>query len=307
MKPFAFAVAVATLTASLILTPVSAASTPSGLYSGYCGDTYTVQPQDYLAKIASACGSSIADILTLNPEITNPNLIYPGQVLRLTGNAPDTYTTTYIPYQNPTAATTYSGSAQVSLSSIYAQAGNQVTVSVSGYPAYEPIDFRLGLQGETYQVVYDGTTDAYGNASQAITIPSYAQAGENWIVDVPTTGEKDVVDVTSHTIYITGYVSSTSSGYAQVNLSSTQVTAGSSVTVQVSGYPANADIDYRVGLRGEKYSLVYDGSIASDGTASATITIPSSATAGQYWVVEVVTTSQVNIVDLTSHTIYITS
>jgi nucleoid-associated protein YgaU len=48
--------------------------------------TYTVQAGDTLASIASReLGDPLAwfDILQANPQIKNPDLIYPGQVLEL--------------------------------------------------------------------------------------------------------------------------------------------------------------------------------------------------------------------------------
>lgn len=46
------------------------------------GQTYTVQPGDYLAAIARRLGTTVAAIVQLN-GIANPNLIFPGQVLRI--------------------------------------------------------------------------------------------------------------------------------------------------------------------------------------------------------------------------------
>lgn len=45
--------------------------------------TYVVQYGDTLGKIAARIGSSVADILAVNPQIWNPNLIYVGQVINL--------------------------------------------------------------------------------------------------------------------------------------------------------------------------------------------------------------------------------
>ena len=54
-----------------------------------CGATYTVQPGDYLTKIARLCGVSYSDLLHANPTIINPSLIFPGQVLKVpSANSP---------------------------------------------------------------------------------------------------------------------------------------------------------------------------------------------------------------------------
>ena len=70
---------------------------------------------------------------------------------------------------------------------------------------------------------------------------------------------------------------------------------------------ANAQIDYRIGLQSQAFSLVYDGQTDAYGSTNQTITIPSGAVAGQYWTVLVITTSLKDITQVTSHTIYITN
>ena len=308
MKKMSFALLAAVMVTALLFTPVAASSSSAALASVNCGDTYVVQPLDYLTRIASYCGTTVANILALNPQIVNPSIIYSGQVLRLTSDVPVPYWPTYNYYTTP--YTTYSGYARVSLSTTRAAVDSDVTVYVSGFPANAQIDYRLGLQGDTFSVVYDGVTSSTGTDSQVITIPSGADPGEYWVVQVLTTDRKTITQVYSSPIYITGYSYynyTTYSAYAKVSLSTTQTTAGSEVTVYVSGFPANANIDFRLGLQGEAFSVVYDGQVGAYGSTNQTITIPSGATAGQYWVVFVTTTELKNITSVTSHTIYITN
>ena len=52
------------------------------------GSTYVVQPGDTLKIIAARAGITIEGILAANPQITNRNLIYIGQVLTLPANTP---------------------------------------------------------------------------------------------------------------------------------------------------------------------------------------------------------------------------
>ena len=51
------------------------------------GGSYTVQPGDTLSGIASRHGVSLTDLLAVNPQITNPNLIQPGQQINLPAGA----------------------------------------------------------------------------------------------------------------------------------------------------------------------------------------------------------------------------
>jgi LysM repeat protein len=50
-----------------------------------CGETYIVQRGDTLAGIAVRCETSVADLLAVNPQITNPSLIFAGQRINIPG------------------------------------------------------------------------------------------------------------------------------------------------------------------------------------------------------------------------------
>jgi len=206
MKKFAIALFTAILIAGQFFTPVAAAAPSAWPPSQSCGDTYTVHRGDWLAKIASYCGTTVGEILARNPQIFNPNWIYAGMVLRLTGN----WQPRNVNYPNnwqgwgwnnhPRSPTRY---ARVSLSTTRADVGDQVTVYASGFPANANIDFRIGRKGKSYSVVYDGKTKSNGTASKTFTIPSKADAGQDWVVRVLTTELVDGVDIYSPSIRIT--------------------------------------------------------------------------------------------------------
>ena len=50
-----------------------------------CGGAVVVSPGDTLSRIAARCGTSISALLQANSQVTNPNIIYVGQVLRMPG------------------------------------------------------------------------------------------------------------------------------------------------------------------------------------------------------------------------------
>ena len=51
--------------------------------AAYYNDYYTIQSGDTLSGIAAKFGTTIARLMALNPQIKNPNLIYPGDAIRL--------------------------------------------------------------------------------------------------------------------------------------------------------------------------------------------------------------------------------
>jgi LysM repeat protein len=70
--------------ASLALAaPSQAASAQSG-----CGDPYTVQPGDILVEIAGRCDTSVQAMLFANPDLVDPDVIFPGQELRVPQTLP---------------------------------------------------------------------------------------------------------------------------------------------------------------------------------------------------------------------------
>ena len=51
--------------------------------ANYQSNYYTVQKGDTLSGIASRFNTTVSRLVALNPHIKNPNLIYPGDVIRL--------------------------------------------------------------------------------------------------------------------------------------------------------------------------------------------------------------------------------
>ncbi len=60
---------------------IPSGSTPN--YPPVTGGTYVVKAGDTLGKIASRSGTSLSALIAVNPQITNPSLIYVGQVINL--------------------------------------------------------------------------------------------------------------------------------------------------------------------------------------------------------------------------------
>ena len=66
------------------MTAISSAApggAPAAAASG--GSSVTVQHGDTLSAIATRSGVSLSSLIAANPQIKNPNLIYPGNEVRL--------------------------------------------------------------------------------------------------------------------------------------------------------------------------------------------------------------------------------
>jgi len=232
MKTLTFAFLVAVLIASQVLTPAAAASLAAPTLQSTCGDTYTVQSGDYLSRIARNCSVALSTILAYNPQITNPNRIYPGQII-------------YLTYPNPNPGVPVTG----------------------GTYTVRP--------GDTLAIIawrFNTTVSAILAVNPQITNPNLIYAGQ--VLNLPAGTSGGGTGVSSY-----------------VTLSTTSVTPGGAFTVSASYFPANAEIDFRLGKQGQEYVTVVDGRTNSSGFASANMIIPSTAVAGEQWVVTVQTTS----------------
>ena len=229
MKALVFALLAVLLVVGQVVTPVTAAPTALA-----CGDTYVVQRGDYLSLIARTCGVTLTALLNANPEITNINRIFPGQVIRIVPGA-----------SIPVTGGTYTVVRGDTLSAIARRFGTTVTVLLNLNPS----------------IIYPSLI----YAGQVIRLPSGTTTNPG--TGVPVTGTR-------------------------ISLSTNAVRANGQVTVSVWNFPANADIDFRLGKQGSAASVVVDSRTDSLGRATATITIPSTAVRDEKWTVLVLTTSQ---------------
>ena len=254
MKPFLLSLIAAIFIAGQLFTPAGAAP----LTSSACGNTYTVRNKDTLISIAELCGTTVSNILALNPQVSNANLIYNGQELRIGGKvipgiatyittASTTYTIqsgdtllkiaafyrtsiweilqanpgmnyftrlspgmklnipvtrTFVRYRISETATTYYLNARVTLSATEALPGDDIIVYVSGFPPGAWIDYHIGVNGAPSSLLYDGTVDENGTTSLKFEIPAGAKKGDNWVIFVATTSQKDGVEAYSSLIKI---------------------------------------------------------------------------------------------------------
>lgn len=87
-SPTATATSFPTPTASATPTPTPTTTVAGASCGGFGedrGSTWLVRGCDTLTRISQLTGVSLEAILAANPQITNPDLIYPGQIIVLPG------------------------------------------------------------------------------------------------------------------------------------------------------------------------------------------------------------------------------
>lgn len=184
-----------------------------------CTDPYTIRPGDMLSGIAELCNTTVATIRLANPQITNINMIYPGQQIRIPGapngqqavvpqqaaptaavqpqiNAPEVVAQApTVPVTTPAATST----APVPVTGPYPiiQSGTMLQVKARYYPPNTAVNIAIGPQAVGYNIVATGTTDASGNLTARVVAPVAPDSQTPWVVVVATTGTPPVQAMSS--------------------------------------------------------------------------------------------------------------
>ena len=153
--------------------------------TGSCTNPYTVRSGDILSQIAVNCDITLAAIRQANPQVTDANLIYPGQQL-IIPNATAVQPTA-VPVQSVPAA-------KVPVTGLYplVKAGSGLQVKGIGYPPNTPVNIAIGPLSAGYTVVTSGITDANGNLTSRIVTPNATDPQTPWVVVVTTTGQPPI-------------------------------------------------------------------------------------------------------------------
>jgi LysM repeat protein len=130
---------------------------------GPCGDTYIVLPGDTIEHIADLCGTTVEGILRLNPEITDPNNLYPGQIIR-------------IPKVELVFETI------VAIAPSCGLPGQTLLVVGSGFPVNTIVRLSIGQKDQSFITVGDATSDQFGRIDTSVLMPSNATPGTAWAV-----------------------------------------------------------------------------------------------------------------------------
>lgn len=176
--------------------------------TGSCTDPYTVQPGDILSVIAEKCETTVAAIRLANRDITNANMIYPGQLIRIpvdgaSGQAQP------LPVVPQSAATPVAAAPSVTVPlpvtgpQPLVQAGTHLEVKAIDYPPNTPVSIAIGPQTQGYTVIASGITDANGSLTTTVIAPNAPDSQTAWVVVVATNGATPI-QAMSKPFYIAG-------------------------------------------------------------------------------------------------------
>lgn len=219
---------------------------------------------------------------------------------------------TALPVSAETCGDTYTVQRGDYLSKIAKYCGVSLNTIIDANPEIKNIN--LVYTGQVIRIKADATIPVTGETSGTYTVVrgDYLSLIAKRFGTTVTAILKVNPEIKNPSLLFVGQVIKLPSGtttddyyYSQVTLSTRSAKAGAQVEVKVTGLPANAEVDFRLGKSGEAYSVVVDGKTDSNGAVTGKVTIPSTAAVNEKWVVKIMTTSIAKGVEITSPTITI--
>lgn len=153
--------------------------TVTGVPQADCGPTYEVQPDDWLTRIARRCDTTVDELLAANPQISNPSLIFPGQVLNIPAEVPPP---------------------QVGITPNQGDPGTEIQVNAIGFPANNIATVAIGRADSEPVSSKVAMVDAEGMVETTIAVPAEALPGTPWVVVVSS----GTVEALSETFTVSG-------------------------------------------------------------------------------------------------------
>lgn len=227
-----------------------------------CGDSETVVAGDSLREIANRCNTTIAALLAANPDITNPNLIYTGQVIAIPGEgdpAPGETALTIQPTSGPP--------------------GTTLDVSGEDYPPLTEVIVGIGAPASEPVTSFRAMTDANGSLATQIAVSEEAQVNERLVVVAYVPGQGGARATSQEFI--------TTSGDEQdinVTIAPQQGLAGSVVRLQAGGFAPNTPVEIGFGRVESEYDVIAQVVTNGNGGLDRQVQVPAFAAAGDQYV-----------------------
>jgi LysM repeat protein len=228
---------------------------------------YFVQPGDTLNDISEATRRSVSSILSVNPQITNPNQLELGKKL-------------VIPPQI----------ASINITPSSGPPGTQVQAVGLGFPASSSITLGISRLNDPFDIVGTIPVDELGIFRTPVLIPLDASPGERWVIAaLRFTASGTQALVTSNEFTITRTVLPVN---PQVSIWPVSGRPGTVIHVVVSNFPSRTQVNYFLGKSEADLELIGTTWTEINGTFAAQIQIPNRAQTGENWIVVVETVEE---------------
>lgn len=227
---------------------------------------YTVRPGDIVSEIAARHGMSPSVLLAANPQITHPNLIFPGQRLVIPG----------LP-----------GEPVVALSPHRGQPGTPIRVEVNRFPPGALAEVSLAPEQAATGITETGRINAAGRLVSVLAIPGYAVPQEQWLATVTATGPSGVlVEAVSNPFTV---VEQAAPHEPVVTIHPVSGPPGTRVQVVGAGFPRYTWVEVQVSSPERQPAIAGRVFTEINGAFQIHATIPASAATGEEWAVQAAT------------------
>jgi LysM repeat protein len=186
--------------------------------TGGCSDPYTVRSGDTLSQIAVMCGTTLAFLTQVNPQIPNVNCMYPGQQINIRNgsmvlppapcrvaaaqNAVSPPLNVPVPVVAlPADCACYTSPVPVSGLRPMIIPGSGLQVTALNFPPNTPVNVAIGPRTTGYTVVASGVTNSNGSLILQIAVPTAPDSQIPWVVVVLTTTTSPI-QIMSEPFYI---------------------------------------------------------------------------------------------------------
>jgi LysM repeat protein len=174
----------------IFITPLVIRPVEAQIFTEDCAPTYAVRAGDTFQIIAQRCGVSEAELREANPQINDPNQLFPGQVLIIPGILPLSVPETMVEAAPAFISITALQTSQLLISPLSGPAGTQIMVTGSGFQPNQLLHVGPALFGNQPVQLYEVTTNATGAFQANLQIPFEAIPNQTWVIlaNDPQTG-----------------------------------------------------------------------------------------------------------------------
>ncbi len=314
-----------------IIYPGQVLKLPTGTQTSVvAGSVYIVKPGDTLSGIAALFKVSLTSVLKANPAITNANRIEKGQQIKLPEGAAQVRTVGVTPISGKAGdvitlgATGFKPNSEVDirfgLTESTTESIGKVTTDSRGAVLQKVNVPTTAQNGKSYVFVVRSTANTAESAvSNTFTLGGTTATVNKEYIVVSGDSLRKIADrfdttvaailalnakITNPNLIYVGQRITVPVGQsvAAVALIPNTGLPGSKIVVVADGFPANQNVDVRLELQGTSTVVVVDGKTDVSGYMKMEVTLPSSAKAGEKWVVRVLTTDLAKKVEAVSGT-----
>lgn len=226
---------------------------------------HIVKPDDSLNKIAATYLRTVSSILSVNPQISNPNRLLADTKLII-----------------PRIAEI------IAISPLSGPSGTILQVGGRGFPPNAKVEISFGRKNTKYTLLETAITDRNGIFLTQAVIPGSARPGERWVVvGTLARAEEPKVQVTSQEFIVTKPAEVLTPVVTIWPLSGP---ANSSLTIVAGGFPSFTPIEISMWIQDVEVALIKSTWTEINGTSAIDTIIPATAAAGESIVIVVRTT-----------------